>query len=128
MGPIILMIHSIFRWIVVIVGIVTFVKLILGVVQKSSFTNLDRRLTLLYSISVDIEVLLGILTLILLGFNQVRLEHAVTMVLALIAVHIPSRWRSAPDAVRFCRNTLISFAISLVLIFVGVSIVNGWVG
>lgn len=123
----ILLVHSMFRWIVVIVGIVTLVKLILAVAQKSSFTKTDRLLTMLFSTSVDIQVLLGLITIISLGvFSRVQLEHAFIMLLALVAVHLPMRWRNAPDAMRF-RNTLISFVAALVFIFIGVAVVNGWV-
>jgi hypothetical protein len=115
-----------FRWIVVIVGIVTLVRLILAIAQKSSFGKTDRLLTMLFSTSVDIQVLLGLITIFTLGISRDRMEHAFIMLLALAAVHLPMRWRNAPDAVRF-RNTLISFVVSLVLIFVGVAIVNGWV-
>jgi hypothetical protein len=122
----ILLIHSLFRWVVVIVGIVTLVKLILAVAQHSPYTKLDRTLTMLFSTSVDIQVLLGLITLFALGISRERMEHAFIMVLAVIAVHLPMRWRNAPDALRF-RNTLISFVIALVLIFIGVAVVNGWV-
>ncbi len=122
----ILLVHSMFRWIVVIVGIVTIVKLILAIVQKSSFTKADRVITMLFSTAVDIQILLGLITIFTLGFSRDRLEHAFVMLLALAAVHVPMRWRNAPDAVRF-RNTLISFVAALVLIFIGVAIVNGWV-
>jgi hypothetical protein len=123
----ILLVHSMFRWIVVIVGIVTIVKLILAIVQKSSFTKTDRVITMLFSTAVDIQILLGVITIIALGvFSRVQLEHAFIMLLAVVAVHVPMRWRTAPDAVRF-RNTLISFVVALVLIFIGVAVVNGWV-
>ncbi|HEY3342091.1 MAG TPA: hypothetical protein VGK81_08740 [Anaerolineae bacterium] len=122
----ILQVHSIFRWVVVIVGIVTLVKLILAIAQKSPFTRLDRILTMLFSTSVDIQILLGVITIFALGFSLARLEHAFVTILALVAVHLPMRWRKAPDAVRF-RNTLICFVAALVLIFIGVAMVNGWV-
>ena len=43
--------------------------------------------------------------------------------LALVAVHLPMRWRAAPDQARF-RNTLISFAAALLFIFIGVASLN----
>lgn len=122
----ILLVHSMFRWIVVIVGIVTIVKLILAIVQKSSFTKADRVITMLFSTAVDIQILLGLITIFTMGISRERMEHAFVMLLALVAVHVPMRWRNAPDAIRF-RNTLISFVVALVLIFIGVAVVNGWV-
>lgn len=119
-------IHSITRWIVVVIAIITITKLALGLVQRSPFTKLDRILTMLFSISVDIQLLLGIglLTMAVIGRHQI--EHAFMMVLALVAVHVPMRWRKAPDQVRF-RNTLISFLIALIFIFIGVALLpGGW--
>ena len=121
-------IHGLFRWVVVIVGVITVVKLALGVIQKSPFTSLDRRLTLAFSIAMDIQILLGLITLVSMlttGFPRAALEHAFVMILALVAVHLPARWRTAADDVRF-RNTLISFVVSLVLVFIGVALVGGW--
>jgi hypothetical protein len=119
--------HSLLRWIVVIIGVVTIVKLALGLIQKSAFTGLDRGLTMAFSIAMDIQILIGLLNLVTLSFQRANLEHAFVMILALVAVHLPTRWKNAPDAVRF-RNTLISFVVSLVLVFIGVALVNGWVG
>lgn len=121
-----LAIHSIVRWIVVVIAIITIAKLTLGLVQRSQFTKLDRILTTLFGISIDIQVLLGIglLTTAVIGRHQI--EHAFMMVLALVAVHVPIRWRKAPDQVRF-RNTLISFVLALIFIFIGVaSLPGGW--
>jgi hypothetical protein len=123
-GYVVLEIHGIVRWIVVVVAVVTIVKLALGLIQKSKFTQLDRTLTMLFSIGVDIQVLLGIITLVTLGINRERIEHAFMMILALVAVHLPMRWRNATDEVRF-RNTLISFVLALVFIVVGVALLSG---
>ncbi len=125
-----LLVHGLFRWVVVILGIVTIVKLILGLIQKSQFTKLDRQLTMFFGIGMDIQVLLGILNLVANILAQAierdDIEHTIMMILALAAVHLPAAWRKAPDAVRF-RNTLICYVVAMVFIFIGVSIVNGWV-
>jgi hypothetical protein len=116
--------HSIWRWVVVVVGVIALVKLALGLIQKRPFTGLDRTLSMLFSTSVDIQVVLGILVIVTSGFfTRERGEHIVMMVLALIAVHLPARWRAAPDQVRF-RNTLIAFVVALVFIFIGVALLN----
>ena len=122
---VLLMIHGIFRWVVVVVGVITFVRLAMGIIRKSNFTKLDRQLTMMFSVSMDIQVLLGLLNLITLNFPRQGLEHAFVMILALVAVHLPSMWRKSPDAVRF-RNTLISFGVSLVLVFIGVAMLGAW--
>ena len=125
-----LLIHSLVRWVVVLLGVVTIVRLAMGVIRKSEFTKLDRQLTMFFGIAMDIQVLLGIFNLVSNMMTQTierdDMEHAFMMVLALVAVHLPAVWRKSSDAVRF-RNTLISYVVSLVFIFIGVSLVNGWI-
>ena len=126
---ILLTIHGLVRWLVVILGIVTIVKLFMGVVQKSQFTKLDRQLTMFFGIAMDIQVLLGILNLVsnvmTRTFERDDMEHAFMMVLALVAVHLPAVWRKAPDSVRF-RNTLISYVVALIFVFIGVALLGAW--
>ena len=127
---ILLVLHGLFRWVVVILGIVTIVKLAMGLARKSQFTKQDRQLTMFFGISMDIQVLLGILNLVANLTTQTverdDIEHTVMMILALVAVHLPAIWRKSPDAVRF-RNTLICYVVALLFIFLGVSLLNGWV-
>lgn len=124
-----LTLHSIVRWLVVIVGIVAMVKLALGWFGKKPFTKTDNTLAMLFSTAVDIQILIGLITLVVLsiqeGFERIFVEHAFIMILALVAVHLPMRWRKAADDVRF-RNTFLSFVVALVLIFIGVAMVGGW--
>jgi hypothetical protein len=121
-----LAIHSIFRWIVVIAGVIVAVKFLIGWLQKQPFTSTDRTLAMIFTIAVDIQILLGLLTLLTVFITRQVLEHAFIMILALVAVHLTVRWRNAPDELRF-RNTLLSFAAALVLIFLGVAVLpGGW--
>ena len=121
-----LTVHSIVRWIVVIVGVIVAVKFLIGWLQNGKFSSLDRRLSMAFSIAVDVQILIGLITLLTMGLTRERMEHAFVMILALVAVHLPMRWRNAPDAVRF-RNTLLSFVVALILIFIGVSLLpGGW--
>lgn len=121
-----LTVHSIVRWIVVIVGVIVAVKLLIGWLQNGKFSSLDRRLSMVFSIAIDVQILIGLITLLTMGLTRQRMEHAFVMILALVAVHLPMRWRNAPDAARF-RNTLLSFVVALILIFIGVSLLpGGW--
>ncbi len=122
---ILLLVHGLFRWVVVIVGVIALVKLASGLIQRSTFSRLDSRLAMAFSVSMDIQVLLGLLNLISMGFPRQGLEHAFVMILAVIAAHIPSMWRKAADQVRF-RNTLIAFVVSLALVFIGVAMLGAW--
>ena len=124
-----LLIHSVLRWIVVILGIVTIVVFALGWLRKKPWTQLDTRLSMAFSIAMDVQILIGLILLIWAGlsgagFPRERLEHAFIMVLALVAVHVPMRWKGAPDAKRF-RNTLIAYVLAILLVILGVALLPG---
>jgi hypothetical protein len=124
-----LLIHSVLRWIVVIVGIVTIVLFALSWLRKKPWTALDTRLAMAFSISLDLQILVGLILLIWsgiagAGFPRERLEHAFMMVLALVAVHLPMRWKNAPDDKRF-RNSLISYVLALLFVLIGVALLSG---
>lgn len=126
-----LMIHSLFRWVVVIVAIVLVVRFFIGWLRGYQFRNVDNTLSRVFPILVDVQVLLGIIYLVLsglegAGFPRVHLEHGFIMIIAAIIGHLPMRWKSAPSPLRY-RNTLFSVIASLVVIFVGVAMLpGGW--
>jgi hypothetical protein len=126
---ILLAIHSIFRWVVVLVGLVTLVKFAIGWLSKAQFQQIDDRLTRIFPILVDIQVTLGVILLIWgglagEGFPRHRVEHAVVMIVAAFLVHLMARWSSAPDPVRF-RNRFFVVLGTLLLIFIGVIALPG---
>ena len=127
----ILMFHSIIRWLIVLVGVIVLVKFAFGWLRKMEFTRMDRRLSSGFSGLMDLNVTLGLIFLFWTSFtgaelSRYRLEHAFTMILALIVAHLPIRWKEAADEIRF-RNTLIAFVISLILVVLGVVVLpGGW--
>ena len=128
---ILLMIHSIVRWAIVVVGVIALVKFALGWLRKMEFSKMDRGLSSGFTGLMDLNVTLGLVFLFWtgftgMGFPRYRIEHAVTMILALAVAHLPARWKEAAPEIRF-RNTLIAFVISLVLVFLGVFVLpGGW--
>lgn len=128
---ILLMVHSIIRWLIVAVGLIALVKFAIGWLGNGRFSGMDRGLTSGFSGLMDLQALLGLIFLIWsgidgVGFPRHRIEHAVTMILAVIVVHMPARWKGKPDEIRF-RNSLIVVLVTAVLIFAGVaSLPGGW--
>jgi uncharacterized membrane protein YqjE len=84
---------------------------------------------LAYTILLDIQVLLGLTILIFDGgFDQARIEHATTMIIAVIVAHLNAMWRKSGDSGKIFRNNLIVILISLALILLGViRLRGGWV-
>ena len=95
--------HNFLRWIVVVLLIVTIVKSMSGLGGNKAFTNGDRKTALFLMISVDVQLLLGIVLYFTRNWNEVltgggfmkmpvqrfwAMEHAVGMIIAIALVHI----------------------------------------
>jgi hypothetical protein len=130
--PILLMVHSILRWIIVIVAVIAGLKFLIGWLASREYTRIDRILLAAYSGLIDLQVLIGLIFFVWTGvtgagFSDLfRWEHAFVMVLAAVAAHAPMRWAGAPDRPRY-RNNLLAIVASLILIYIGVSVLpGGW--
>jgi hypothetical protein len=127
---ILLAIHSILRWIIVIVGVIAIVKFLIGWVRKSEFGGMDRGLSSGFSGLIDLQVTLGLLYFLITGFGGVgfplfRIEHAVTMLIAATAAHASAMFKNRP----MNKFALSFFAViaTLLLIYIGVAILpGGW--
>jgi hypothetical protein len=118
------MIHSIVRWLIVIVAVIAAVKFAIGWWRGDAFKSADRGLASGFSGLIDLQVTLGIIYLIwnglvVEGFPMFRIEHAVTMIIAAVVAHLPVRWKNAEDKIRF-RNSLFIIIDVLIIIFIGV--------
>jgi hypothetical protein len=127
---VLLTIHSVVRWLATLVAIALVVRLVLGLVKKQPFDKTATALTGAFGGLMDTQMLLGILFFVLdglgkTGFPPYRWEHAVTMFLAVIFAHLPAMWKKQTDAIR-TRNTLIAVGISLLLVFIGIGPLGGW--
>lgn len=101
----------------------------MGLFGRQKYDRSSRLLTLLFSISVDIQVLIGLIYFIWQGIEydlwpRERFEHMAVMIVAAIVAHLPARWRNAPELVRY-RNDLLVVLATIVIIFVGVVLLPG---
>lgn len=120
-----LTIHGELRWLVALAGLIVIIKFLIGWLGKREYKPLDRTLLMVFTILLDINVLLGLIILLFGGgFSGPRLEHAVTMLLAVIAAHMTARFRGAPDATRF-RNQLLLVVLALAMVLLGVIRLRG---
>lgn len=122
-------IHSDLRWIIVLLAIAAIARLAVGVFARQQYDRSSRLLTLLFSISVDIQVLIGLIYFIWQGIEhslwpRERFEHMIVMIVAAIVAHLPARWRKAPEATRY-RNDLLVVLATIAIIFVGVVLLPG---
>ena len=128
---ILLMIHSLLRWLIVIVAVIAIVKFALGWLRGGAFKGMDRGLAAGFSGLMDTQATLGLIFMVWnglagAGFPMFRIEHAVTMIVAAVVAHLPARWKNAADKLRF-RNTLFCILGVLLLVYAGVMrLPGGW--
>jgi hypothetical protein len=127
--PILLMIHSILRWVIMLVAVVAIVVFLVSWLRKSHLEGVDRGLMSGFSGLMDLQATIGIVLLLWggfggIGFPAYRIEHGVTMVIAAAVAHMSVRWKNADDSIRY-RNYLFLILASLVLVFIGISFLPG---
>ena len=126
---ILLEIHSIVRWLIVVVGLVAIVKFLVGWARKNAFDKMDRRLSAGFSGLMDLQVTLGLLYFLITGFGgagfpMFRIEHMVTMLVAAMVGHAPAMFKKAVN-----KHAVAFYAVigALILVVLGVyRLPGGW--
>lgn len=99
----VLMLHSILRWVIVVVGLFALIKFLVGWARKSDFAKMDRGLQAGFSGLVDLQVTIGFIYFFWnglaggVGFPMFRIEHMVTMLIAAVLGHLPSFMKKAEN-------------------------------
>lgn len=139
MYPVILAIHNIFRWVVLILALVALIRAYGGWFQKREWTEGDRKAGSYFAISMDIQLLLGLLLYFVLApwFSAVAadfgeamqnpelrffgLEHVFYMFIAVVMVHVGSVLaRRAPESLAKFRRQAIWFTLATILILIAI--------
>ncbi|MEZ4516542.1 MAG: hypothetical protein R3C44_06790 [Chloroflexota bacterium] len=114
-------IHGELRWVIAIVAIIVLVKFAIGWLGKREYQSIDRTLLVVFTSLLDINLLLGLVLLFTMGISgAARLEHAVTMILAVIAAHLTALWRNLDDSTIKYRNQFLMVLVSVILLILGV--------
>ncbi len=130
---ILLTLHSIVRWVIVLVAFAAIIKFGIGAFGNGAFKPMDRGLSSGFSGLMDLQVLLGLIYFLWNGlatsaWPAYRFEHLAVMLVATAVAHLPARWKNAPDKLRF-RNALFAVLFALFFVYVGVSVLpEGWAG
>ena len=134
----VLAVHSILRWIVLFLMILALVRAYWGWFGKRNWMSTDGRVGIYYSVSLDIQFLLGLILYFFLSpitqsalsnfrtamsipdFRFFALEHTLYMILALILAHIgvATANRASESVVKY-RRSAIWFSLSLIAILLG---------
>lgn len=135
MYDLILIGHSLIRWLVIGFGLIATGRAVTGVAGRTPWTARDERLGLLFAVSLDIQMLLGVLLYLFLSTittsafgnlgdamrNPVTrfwvIEHPALMIVAMGLAHAGlGRARRAPEAAAKHRAALIFFGLAFGLI------------
>lgn len=125
----VLEIHGLVRWLVALMAVVAIVKFALGWLRKTPFTAADRGIMSAYTGLMDLNLLLGLILLFGLGngFPMYRIEHATTMIAAIVVAHLSAIWKKSEDDAKKFRNYLIVVVVSIALVFAAVvQLRGGW--
>ena len=123
----VLTVHSIVRWLVVLVAVIAVVRYALVMAGRAQPSGMDRGLSSGYTGLLDLNVLLGLILIIGLGFTTQAIEHAVTNLIGVAVAHIfAQRAKKIEAATLKARTNLLGVVISLAIIIVGVALVGGW--
>ncbi|MDK1028608.1 MAG: hypothetical protein QGD96_04665 [Anaerolineae bacterium] len=122
-------VHSILRWVIVVIGFVALLKFLFGIIRKNDFGKMDRGLSAGFSGLMDLQVTLGFGLFFIIGFGDAgfssfRIEHLVIMLIAAVAGHAPAMFKKVAN-----KYAVALFAVlaAMVLIFIGVvRLPGGW--
>ena len=128
----ILGLHSLLRWLVVLAAVVAVARYVIDLVGKSPDTEMSRKLMMVYTILLDVNVLLGLILIIgrATAIGQVLpiwIEHATTNIIAVVIAHIfAARSKKMAEPKRAAKWRLAGVVISILLIVMGVARIGGW--
>jgi cytochrome bd-type quinol oxidase subunit 1 len=131
----VLIVHSWLRWVVLVAGVASVARAVLGVATRRAWTPLDQKLGTVFVAALDVQVLLGLLLYFVLSpvtpksladfkaympvapLRFFAIEHAFGMLLALVIAHIGWRRlkRMKTDRGRLM-CVLLALGIALVLV------------
>jgi hypothetical protein len=141
MYAVVLAIHNIIRWVVLIFALYALYRAFSGWLGRKDWSQADRRAGMFFTISLDIQLLLGLLLYIFLsGLTRTYLtlithgavvpvpeaaffglEHLLLMVIAIAIVHFGSVLsRRLVEPVRKFRVAAITYAVSLIMIIIAI--------
>lgn len=122
--------HSGWRWLVLALIVITFIKVLLGLLGQQRWTDLDTRLLLFSRIAVYIQVVLGIILYILVQkWADMRFtgEHVIMAFLAVGGLEFGAgrAKKAQKDGEKF-RFAVIGFGIALLLILIAIGAATAW--
>ena len=139
MYEVFLSLHNILRWVVLIVAVLALIRMYFGGwMGRKAYSKADDRVSLLFTIMLDLQLLVGIILYVFLSPTTLALltgtgsmsapltryfgaEHAAMMLLAVIVAHVGrAQSKKAADARGKFRRAAIWYTVALVLLLAGI--------
>jgi hypothetical protein len=139
MYPAVLLVHSWLRWVVLLSGLFVVIRAVSGAIRHRPWGPADDRGVRLYSVSLDVQLLLGLVLYFLLspitsaalsdfgaafqssGLRFWAVEHVFGMIVAVILTYRGKvRVRAIGDPVRKHRVAAVFFTLALVAILASI--------
>lgn len=113
--------HSGLRYLVLLFAVLTALYALFGMAMKRRFDATGLTLLRVLAVLIDIQVLLGVGTLVARTYFPALIGHVVMMIAAVAVVHLgAARLKKAPEAERRYGWLLASALIPLALIVAGI--------
>jgi hypothetical protein len=140
MYEVVLALHNLVRWFVVIIGLLTAGRTIWGWLVKSKWSEIERKMGVFFTVTVDIQLLFGLLlyfvfshwgfqALLENGFEYVMaqseyrfysIEHAAIMLLGIVFAHMGnSLSKKADESRKKYKRAAILYTVAVMLIIAG---------
>lgn len=121
-STIVLSIHSIVRFVLLLVAIIGLVKAVLALAQKGKADKADQALASAFVGLYDVQALLGILLIFLGVFSQAI--HPLVMIVGLIAAHVLQSMSKRGEGQQAGLYRLALYIVPLAIILFGLAIIG----
>ena len=140
MYNVVLTLHNIVRWVIILSGIAATIRGVVGWFRKLEWTDAERRIGIVFTMSVDLQLLLGILLYFVfsdwalkaildkgmsfvMGTSEYRffaIEHGFYMLVGIVSAHLGNALpKKVADSDKKFKRAALWFGIATFLILIG---------
>jgi len=119
---IVLLLHSLVRFVILLVAVVGVIKVLIVLVQKSKPDQIDQMLASVFTGLYDLQVLLGLLLILLGGLSQAI--HPIVMFVGVLLAHGLQVMTKRAEGVSATMYRLALFVIPLLVILAGLATIG----
>lgn len=120
--------HWLIPWLILVVGMYTFVRFVRGHIDDQTFTGADRRLVIVFTGLMDLQAAAGLLFFLSsgsasVGYPVYRILHGIVMFIAVVIPHLSFFWQAPDESSTPYINYFYFLLASFLLMLVGMAII-----